>query len=168
MTKAGVPATPVRVRDVMTEAVMFLNASHTQEEAWHLLHHHGVSGAPVLGNGNLVGVVTRSDLGAPRLGDTSRGTVADAMTRVVYAVRATDPAMAAVRLMLDESIHRAVVLNEDGTIAGIVTPVDILRALAQGLDLRDASVAGCNVEYVDLRKLRGAARAHKDAGRPSE
>jgi CBS domain-containing protein len=153
MTKAGVPAIPVRVRDVMTEAVMFLNASHTQEEAWQLLHTHGVGGAPVLGNGNLVGVVTRSDLGDPRRGGR-RGTVADAMTRVVYAVRATDPAMAAVRLMLDENIHRAVVLNEDGTIAGIVTPMDILRALTRGIDIRDSSVAECDVEYVDLRKLR--------------
>src|SRR5205814_1985475 len=63
MTKAGMPAPTVKVRDIMTEAVMFLNASQTQDDAWALLHTHGVSGAPVLGHGRLVGVLTRSDLG---------------------------------------------------------------------------------------------------------
>jgi CBS-domain-containing membrane protein len=149
------PAPAVKVRDVMTEAVMFLNASQSQDEAWALLHTHGVSGAPVLGHGRLVGVLTRSDLGDPRRrAPVTAGTVADAMTRIVYAVRASDSAMTAVRLMIDENIHRAVVVNDDGTLAGIVAPMDILRALTQGLDLRDPSVDGCEVEYVDLRKLK--------------
>ncbi|MGO9838249.1 MAG: CBS domain-containing protein [Polyangiaceae bacterium] len=47
--------------------------------------------------------------------------------------------------MAEESIHRAVVVNDDGTLAGIVVPMDILRVLARGIDDR--------VEYVDLRKL---------------
>jgi len=158
MTKAGLPARTVRVREVMTEAVMFLDASQTQDRAWELFHAHGVSGAPVLWHGNLVGVITRADLGDPRRrAPATAGMVADARTRVVFAVRASDAAMTAVRLMIDENIHRAVVVNDDGTIAGIVAPMDILRALADGLDLRDASVTGCTVDYVDLRKLREAA-----------
>jgi CBS-domain-containing membrane protein len=153
--KAGMPTVAARVCDVMTEAVMFLNAAQTQEEAWEALRAHAVSGAPVLGHGGkLVGVVTLADLADPRRrAPATAGTVADAMTRLIYAVRASDPAMSAVRLMIDENIHRAVVVNDDGTIAGIVAPMDILSALVRGLELRDTSQAGSAVEYVDLRSL---------------
>lgn len=149
------PQSAVRVCDVMTEAVMFLNAGETQEKAWQELRAAGVTGAPVLGQGGrLVGVVSLTDLADPRRRkpDTA-GKVEDAMTRIVYAVRADDPVMVAVHLMLEEGIHRAVVVNDDGTIAGIIAPVDVLRALARGVDVRDATVTGSSVNYVDLRKL---------------
>jgi len=149
------PPSGVRVRDVMTEAVMFLKASETQEQAWHELRAAGVTGAPVLGHGGrLVGVVTLTDLADPRRRkpDTA-GNVEDAMTKIVYAVRANDPVMVAVHLMLEEDIHRAVVVNDDGTIAGIVAPMDILRALARGVDVRSFDVTSTSVKYVDLRKL---------------
>jgi CBS-domain-containing membrane protein len=152
--KAGT-ASGVTVRDVMTEAVMFLHTTQSQHEAWEHLRAHEVSGAPVLGHGGkLVGIVTRADLADPRRRDpATAATVADAMTRVVFAVRATDPVISAIRLMLGERIHRALVLNDDGTLAGIVAPTDILRALERGLDLRDASQTETPLEYVDLRKL---------------
>jgi predicted transcriptional regulator len=147
----------VRVRDVMSEAVMFLDATQSQTEAWNLLRTHGVSGAPVLNHGGLVGVITRADLADPRRrAPATTGTVADAMTRVVYAVKASDPVMVAVRLMLDEEIGRAVVINDDGSLAGIISLTDILRALSHGMDLRDSSVSGCAVDFVDLRTLRAS------------
>jgi predicted transcriptional regulator len=148
--KAGIRKSGVRVRDLMTEAVLFLNMSHSLEEAWQALHENAVTGAPVIGSkGRLVGVVTTADLADPRRNACS--TVGDVMTRLVYAVRADDPAMNAVRLMLDEGIHRAIVVNDDATIAGIVAPMDVLRALASGLDVREPS-AGSEVQYVDLRE----------------
>jgi CBS-domain-containing membrane protein len=153
--KAAMPAVGIKVRDVMTEAVMFLNAGQSQDEAWEHLRAHEVSGAPVLGRGGkLVGVVTRADLADPRRrAPATAATVADAMTRIIYAVRASDPVMHAVRLMLREHIHRALVVHDDGSIAGIVAPMDILKALTRGLELRDESTADTPIEFVDLRKF---------------
>jgi CBS-domain-containing membrane protein len=133
MLKAGLQ-TGVRVRDVMTQGVMFLRVDNTLEEAWHALHQHGVSGAPVLDvHGKMVGIVSKADLADPRhRPPTSSGGLADAMTRVIYAVRADDPVMWAVHLMMRESVHRVLVLNEDGTVAGILVPMDVLRAIARG------------------------------------
>lgn len=133
----------------MTNAVMFVNASQSQDEVSAILRERGVSGAPVLGDGGkLVGIVTLKDLADPRRRKPeTAGTIEDAMTRVVYAVRASDHVMAAVHLMLDEHIHRALVVNDDGTLAGIVAPIDILRALARGVDLREPTVTGAPVEY---------------------
>jgi CBS-domain-containing membrane protein len=92
-------------------------------------------------------MITRSDLADPRR-RASASTVEDVATRVVYAVRASDPIMNAVRLMLDESIHRALVVNEDGSIAGIVAPTDILKALLKGEDVGKSNAVG----YVSLTR----------------
>jgi CBS domain-containing protein len=154
MVKLGV-LQEVRVREVMTEGVVFLRADATLAEAWATMHRHGISGAPVLTmDGRLVGIVSRADLADPRHRSASAsGRVDDAMTRVVYAVRAEDPLMSAVRMMLQENIHRAMVVNDDGSIAGIITPMDVLRALVR-VDPVESS--GQNVQFVDLRRLHGA------------
>jgi CBS-domain-containing membrane protein len=151
--KAGMPNTRLRVRDIMQEGVLFLHAAQRQEDAWKILHDNAVSGAPVLGaDGRVIGLVSTTDLADPRRrAPMTTGTVADAMTRVVYAVRVDDPAMSAVQLMIDEDVHRAIVVGDDGNIVGIVVPMDVLRALARGLDLREPEPQGLN--YVDLREL---------------
>jgi CBS-domain-containing membrane protein len=148
MVKAAMLST-LRVRDVMTEAMLLLRADMSLDEAWEHLHGASVTGAPVLdARGRLVGVLSNHDLADPRR-RSSAGRVGDAMTRLVYAVRADDSVLAAVRLMAEEDIHRVVAVNDDGSLAGIVVPMDILCALAR--QHKDA-----RVEYVDLRKLQGA------------
>ncbi len=94
-----------------------------------------------------MGVLSNSDLADPRRRRSGApGCVRDAMTRVVYAVRAEDPAVVAVRLMADENIHRVVVVHDDGSLAGVVVPMDILRVLARN--------TGSRIEYFNLRTLR--------------
>lgn len=140
----------LRVKDVMSEAILLLRTDTTVDEAWRQLHDGSVTGAPVLdARGRLVGVLSNYDLADPRRRRLDgSGTVGEVMTRLVYAVRAEDPALTAVRLMVEENIHRVVVIDDDGGLAGIVVPMDILRALADRTDAR--------VEYVNLRTLQGA------------
>jgi|CZKU01.1.fsa_nt_gi predicted transcriptional regulator len=139
----------LRVREVMTEALLLLRAEMPVDEAWQILHDGGVSGAPVLdARGRLVGVISNYDLADPRRRVPNETTlVRDVMTRLVYAVRAGDSVLAAVRLMIDEKIHRVVAVNDDGSIAGVIVPMDILRVLARKEVGR--------LEYIDLRSLAG-------------
>jgi CBS-domain-containing membrane protein len=147
MIKAAMLST-LRVKDVMTQAVLLVRAETPIDEAWRQLHDASVTGAPVLdARGVLVGVLSNHDLADPRHREPGRPLlVRDIMTRVVYAVRAEDSVVTAVRLMVDESIHRALVVNDDGSLAGIVVPMDILKVIAQ----HDEP----HVEYFDLRRLR--------------
>ena len=139
----------LRVREVMTEALLLLRAEMPVDEAWQILHDGGVSGAPVLdARGRLVGVISNYDLADPRRRVPNETTlVRDVMTRLVYAVRAGDSVLAAVRLMIDEKIHRVVAVNDDGSIAGVIVPMDVLRVLARKEVGR--------LEYIDLRSLAG-------------
>jgi CBS-domain-containing membrane protein len=145
MVKIGMLET-LRVRDVMTEPLLLLRAETSLDAAWHTLHDAGVTGAPVLNaQGRLVGVISLADFADPRRRAQAL-TVGDAMTRVIYAVRADDPAVTAVRLMLRENIHRVVVVDEQGALVGIIVAMDVLRALVR----EDES----HIEFVDLRKLQ--------------
>ncbi len=160
----------LRVRDIMTAEVVTLAASTSVDDAVRSLMFHQISGAPVMDHGTIVGVVSKTDLLDPRhrAGPDAPRTVSDVMTRVVRAVRPGDPAMAAVRLMVSEQVHRAVVVNDKGKLVGIVSPMDVLRSLGRGDPLQehdavfeerhehhaDPAVA---FEYVDLTAIEVAS-----------
>lgn len=147
----------LRVRDVMSSNVLTIPFSCTLAEAATLLFERGVSGAPVLGsNGRILGVVSHTDLVNPRhhaavldRASADNLAVAEAMTRVVFAVQPDDPLISAIRLMVDEKIHRVLVTDEHGKLAGIVVPMDILRELARHSAEPSDSV---RYKYVDLRQ----------------
>lgn len=147
----------LRVRDIMTPEVITLVASTSLDDAARSLTFHKVSGAPVMEHGRIVGVVSKTDLVDPRHRPYATGerTVGDAMTAVIYAVRPGDPALSAVRLMVEEGVHRVVVVNDDRRLAGIVSTMDVMRALASGARLQDEQEWHADpavaVEYVDLR-----------------
>lgn len=153
----------VRVRDVMSTDVFALDVSETIEvAATHLTERH-VSGAPVLSGRHIVGIVSKSDLVDPRRIAANGHTVEGLMTRVVYAVRPADPLMTAVRLMVQENIHRVVVVSESGRLSGILSSMDVMAALARGDHVqeqfidsggmeRHADPAGA-LDFVDLRSF---------------
>ncbi len=120
----------LRVRDIMSTPVRTVRSDASLAHAKDVLARERVSAvAAVSGDGRLVGVVSRTDVCDPRHQDAD-ATVASAMTRVLFAVRPEDPALLAVRLMVREDIHRALVVNEGGALAGIVTAMDVMRAIA--------------------------------------
>jgi CBS-domain-containing membrane protein len=132
----------LRIKDIMSKRVYTVDADASAEEAaWGLTRRH-IGGAPARdANGNVVGVLSASDLVNPEPAQWIRGeaTVGDLMNPDVISLYADDPAMAAVNEMAKRDIHRIVVLDEESKLAGIVTPMDVVRALAGGrsFDLAD-------------------------------
>ena len=126
----------LQIKDIMTKRVFVVDADASAEEAaWALTRRH-IGGAPARDpQGNLVGVLSSSDLVNPEPGQWIRGeaTVGDLMNPDVISLYAEDPAMAAVTEMAKRDIHRIIVLDEESKLAGIVTPMDVVRALAIGL-----------------------------------
>jgi IMP dehydrogenase len=135
---------------IMTRGVFTLPASLSLEGAAWALAHRGVSGAPVRDDdGELVGVLSETDLLEAKVGDQIDDplrVVADAMTPALLAVGPNEPVAEVVALMIAHRAHRVLVLADAGELLGIITTVDVLRELAAGRisparDLGEAAAA---------------------------
>jgi CBS-domain-containing membrane protein len=128
----------LKISDVMTRDVFTLSPQASAEEAAWALAVRGISGAPVRDSGGrLLGVISRTDLTDPERRPIEAGqrTVGELMTPGLLTLRDSDLAMNAVRLMVREEVHRIIILDDDGELAGIVTPTDVLRAMSGGAGL---------------------------------
>jgi len=123
------------VKDIMTKNVYVVDADASAEEAaWGMTRRH-IGGAPVRDRaGMLVGVLTKGDIVNPEPGQWLKGepTVEDLMNPEVLALYADDPAFTAAVEMARRKIHRIVVLDEEQNLVGIVSSMDIVRAVADG------------------------------------
>jgi len=121
------------VEQIMTKQVLTLAPdADVAEAAWGLTI-GGIGGAPVRdAQGHVLGIVSKSDLADPgRIKPGQHESVTDAMTPLVLAIRASDSMMEAVRRMVETGAHRLIVVDDDGKLAGIVTPMDVLKELVR-------------------------------------
>jgi len=120
----------------MTADVFTIDAAEPLVQAAWTLTSQFITGAPVKdAGGNVVGVLSENDVLRQFLDARGNppGTAADAMSTVVWSVAPEAPAIDAVRLMCERGIHRVVVVEAPGKLVGIVSTVDVLRAVDKGL-----------------------------------
>lgn len=143
--------------DIMQHEVVSVRTFDTLEEVERALADAKVSGVPVLGAGDrVVGVLSKSDLvdryamgedpvgmdlnsvdedgnevtlecGSPRDGQPTAG---DLMTLEVESIAPDANLRQVAARMVDSQIHRLLVVDKRGELVGIVSTIDILRALA--------------------------------------
>lgn len=114
----------VTVRDVMTRKVVTVNPETTREELAKVFTRYDISGAPVMSEGDLVGIASETDILA-KLGQK----VGDFMTKRVVTLTSSDTVEFAATVLLRNGVKRAPVVD-DGQVVGIVTRHDLVRALA--------------------------------------
>lgn len=140
-------------REIMVADVMTLEPEMTLKDAVIALRGAEVSGAPVVVGGELVGVVSATDLlefeattaGVPTerkqmvgfedydaAEEWEEGRDAPASYFLEMWSDAGTEIREAARYMHEARVHRVLVL-EDGDLAGIVTPTDIVRAVAENV-----------------------------------
>lgn len=114
-------------KDFMRSRVVTLSPDDTLRDAARKLGRNGISGAPVVSRGGeVVGVISLSDL--VWLENEPQRRVEQAMTPWSVSFEADTPIPEIARQMLAKRIHR-VVVTSDGKLAGILTTMDMLRAL---------------------------------------
>lgn len=125
----------LQIRDIMTDHLFTVDADASAAEAAIALTRRHIGGAPARdAEGNLVGMISKSDLVDPEPSQWNKNepTVGDLMNPDLVSVYAEDPAMVAVVEMAKRNIHRLVVLDAESQPVGIVTPMDVVRALNRG------------------------------------
>ncbi len=129
-----------KAAELMTASPVSIREGATVREDIELLTRRGISGAPVIDEaGRPVGVISRGDIlihdreavdDAAGADEESGTRVHDIMTPVVFCVSPDAPASRVVREMVELKVHRLFVVDDPGTLVGVITVLDLLRHLA--------------------------------------
>ncbi|MHC1597589.1 MAG: CBS domain-containing protein [Methermicoccaceae archaeon] len=115
----------IKVRDVMTKDVAYATVPGSRHDVLQTLKSRHISGVPVVKDGRLVGIITRSDL----LRNPTEEQLAILMVRDPITIGPEASIESAVRLMTSHGIRRLPVV-ERGELVGIITIADILGVIA--------------------------------------
>ena len=139
----------------MSKPVITIDADDSMQNATALLKERHISILPVMENGKLVGIITDRDLKRASASDAttleihellsllSKIKVKDIMTKDPITVRPDFTLEETSRILLEEKISGAPVVNDEGQMIGIITRDDLLRVLINltGVDKRGIEFA---------------------------
>lgn len=140
----------LKIKQVMTSPVLTVTPDTRMSEFRELLRTHKFSGAPVVEEGRLVGIVSIEDLiktlsdGRPDL------PVGDRMTRKVVTVQEEESVVEAVKKFSEHGVGRLPVVDSQGRLSGILTGTDITRGLltAIGLDYHEDEIRRYRASHI--------------------
>ena len=116
------------VRNWMSAPAIALTPGVTASAALAFMENRKVRRLPVIEDGRLLGIVTKSDLLGTAKKHAAVTTIANVMTRKPFAVQQEETLETAASLMLKEKISGLPVLDGD-RLVGVITESDLFRAL---------------------------------------
>lgn len=124
----------LRVGEVMTSNFISVAPDMRMEQVLDLFRQAKISGAPVVSDGALVGIISLEDLiRCLRVGDT-HVPVMRYMSSQVVTVRERDPVVEALRLFTQRQFGRLPVVDKAGKLIGILTKGDVTRGVLRALE----------------------------------
>ncbi len=123
----------LRVADYMATRLITLTPETSIDQAIRELLTHGISGAPVVKGGELVGIFSESDCLEEALQsgyhNTSSGQVKDVMSTQVITISPEDSILQAAEIFIKQGRHRLPVKDYRGKLVGQISRRDVIRAM---------------------------------------
>lgn len=129
ITRVEELAYDIRIEEVMTTNVHTLSPDAPISDLLEMLRTTRISGAPVVENGNLVGIVSLEDLIRALTANDITSPVRKYMNPNVITVNDFDPVVEAMESFTKEKVGRFPVVDVDGKLVGMITKGDITRGL---------------------------------------
>ncbi len=124
--EAEMVRTVKRADDLIERHVLYVDPKATIISVERLMNEHGIGGAPVVEDGQLIGIVSRRDIRAI-VGKRGEDAVEQVMTHDPFTVGEDVTPEQALELMYMKKVERLPVLNKKGSLLGIITMQDILQ-----------------------------------------
>ncbi len=132
----------LRCRDIMTRNVTTARREMTLQEVARAMREGDMGALPVVdGENRLVGILTDRDIVVRAVADAlnaETATVADVMTTEMHTARPDDFVFQAIRLMGDKQVRRVPVVDENGTLEGILAMADIALEMEDEREIAEA------------------------------
>jgi len=130
------------VAKVMSKSVLAVELNTTAKDCAKAMAKRGVSSAVITQGGSAIGIVTERDLVSKVLSesiDAKNVLVRDVMSTPLITVGPDASLTEASELMSQYRVRRLVVVDQSGSLVGIVTTGDIARSLAEKHGYREAT-----------------------------
>lgn len=118
----------ILAKDIMSSPVKTIDSEATLEEARNLMLRYNFSGLPVVKNGKIVGIITRSEISKVELLGLTNLKVKDFMIEKYFFVSPESSIEEVEKIMVERNIGRVPVVLK-GRVVGIITRSDILRGM---------------------------------------
>jgi len=119
----------LKVEEVMSRAVYWLTPRQTMQDVFDLLRKKRISGAPILENEKLAGIISQEDLMRALADGRLSAPICDYMTQQVTVIKHYEPVVKAIEIFTRTGIGRLPVLGADDKLAGMITKGDITRGV---------------------------------------
>jgi len=147
-------------REETVEEVITISPEETIDYALFLMEREGIDGLPVIDNGELVGIVTKTDI-TTREGER----VKEVMTKDVITAEESASVEEIMALMIENSIDRVPIVNDDGKLVGIITIGDLLARKKHKNAVRDEEgrlIVAAAVSPFDIKRALALDKAGAD------
>jgi CIC family chloride channel protein len=121
----------ILVGDVMTRSVQSVSPTTSTKIAQDLMETDLVGGVPVVSSGNLVGIVTKTDILKLEPSKRAEKTVNDVMTKQLVVAYPEEDLFSALTRIMTRGVGRLPVVSHDApdVMIGIITRTDIAKAI---------------------------------------
>jgi len=125
----------LKIGEVMTKRLVTVTPNTSMAEFKEVLRVNRISGAPVIEDGRLVGIISLEDLIKALSEGDIESPVRNRMTRNVYTVSAHESVIEAVKVFSQKGVGRLPVVDNQGNLVGIITQGDITHGLLKAIEL---------------------------------
>ena len=141
----------LRVGEVMVKDVISVAPSTPMKELRNVLKQNRISGAPVVDNGQVVGIISIEDFINWLVDGGPNCPIGERMSRSLWTIHSDEPLIRAVNKLERFGFGRLPVLDRSsGRLTGMITKGDIIRGLLKKLevDFLRAEMRGASSEHV--------------------
>ncbi len=133
ITRVEELAYDLKVREVMTANPVVMSPDQKMEAVLESFRQLRISGAPVLQDEILIGIISIEDLIRCLIKSDLGSAVSAYMSRNPFVVKGSDPVVEALKMFVNTRVGRLPVVDDDGKLIGILTKGDITRGLLNAL-----------------------------------